>query len=441
MRYLLFSIFFYLCAFSSKSQSADSIIRQLKSINHTVVNRSCIRGNLPLISNRAMNVFLADKTAYVAESTDLSLFTNYVTLNSAEGKLTINHNFQKATGNDEPIKRLLSVGIGIKFDGGFAASFLNDTFENELGLTLNYKWLGAVKTHCGNQTNELQKMQSMNSLRAAIVYSLEIEMNQKETDFKKAVDSIDSITIPGQNSATAKALMLKNFYEQLSEEYAEKFAMLQAETLTHTNNFKRITTSWTSATVYVPLVFPAYTTAQSFTASFSEKHPYPLALVLSHTRFWESAKAGRIFFSFGGKLIFSNSKLNYGLEEISVTDYKNLGGTDTLRLATVKNERVYIGDYRTFLEAWFDARIVYFPTSSHIGISFLLEKNTGGYKLLNGRLGIPIVLINAKKTPAINIEFQMLFFDMNQKIAADRKQGNKTAIGVNVGIPLSRLMY
>jgi len=441
MQYLLFVIFFCLRAFSLKSQSTDSLIAQLKSINQAVVNRSCIRDNLPVISNRAMNIFLADKTGYVAGSTDLSLFTNYVTLNSTEGKLTINHNFQKATGIDEPIKKLLSVGVNVNFANGFATRFLDDKFENELGLTLNYKWLGAVKTHCDNQTDQLRKKQSMNALRAAILNSLEIEIRQQESDFKRALDNVDSTIVPGQNVDTAKALMLENFYQHVAEEYAEKFAMLQAETLTQTNNFKRITTSWTSATVYVPLSFPAYTTAPSFTVPFTEKHPYPLALMLSHTRLWESAKAGRLFFTLGGTLLFNNSKLSYGLEKISVNDYKNLGGTDTIRLATIKNDRVYIGEYKTFLDARFDARVVYFPASSHIGISFLLEQNTGGYKLLNGRLGIPVVLINSKKTPAVNIEFQVLFFDINKKIAVDKKQGNKTAIGVNVGIPFSRLMY
>jgi len=94
-------------------------------------------------------------------------------------------------------------------------------------------------------------------------------------------------------------------------------------------------------------------------------------------------------------------------------------------LATLENDTVYIGDYKTFLGASFNARVVYFPSSSHIGISFLLELNTGGYKLLNGRLGIQIILINSKKTPAVNIEFQVLFFDMNQKMAVDKNKAIK----------------
>jgi len=211
MRHLLIFVFLYLHSFLLKSQSTNSIIAQLKSINQAVENRSCIRGNLPVISNRAMNVFLADKTGYVAESRDLSLFTNYVTLNSAEGRLTINHNFQKATGIDDPIKKLFSVGISTKFANGFATSFLDRKFENELGLTLNYKWLGAVKTDCGNQTFYLQKRRSMNAFRAAIVCSLEIEMKQREADFKRAVDNIDSSAIPGANSNSSKSSAAKKF--------------------------------------------------------------------------------------------------------------------------------------------------------------------------------------------------------------------------------------
>lgn len=441
MRYFLSAVIFSFIAFSSTSQSAESITSQLKSINQAIANKTCTRGSLPVISNRAMNIFLADKAGYVSESSDLSLFTNYVTLNSTEGILTINHNFQKAAGLDEPIRRLFSAGISATIANGFTADFLDKKPEHELAVTINYKWLGKVKMHCTKQPFNLQQKKAMDALRAAILYSLEMEIKQRETDFKKATDTIDNAAIPLQNADSAKALMLKNFYQNLETEYAEKFAMLQAETLTQTNNFKRITTGWTSATAYVPLAFPAYTTAQSFSTPFKEKHPYPLALMLGHTRLWESARAGRLFFTVSGSLLFSNSKLSNSLEKISLSDYKNLGGTDTIRLATIKNDRVYIGAYKTFLSASFTARVVYFPASSHIGLSFLLEQNTGGHNLLNGRLGIPIVLINSKKTPATNIEFQVLFFDMNQKITSDKQQGYKTTIGLNIGIPFSRLMY
>ena len=47
----------------------------------------------------------------------------------------------------------------------------------------------------------------MKELRTAIVYSLEISMNQQEADFKRAVDNVDNTTISCQNPAAAKAMM------------------------------------------------------------------------------------------------------------------------------------------------------------------------------------------------------------------------------------------
>jgi hypothetical protein len=229
MRYFQFFLFFHLFSFSLQSQSADSIIARLKYINRAVVSKSCSGGSLPVISNRAMNIFLADKTGYLSESTDLSLFTNYVTLNSVEGKLTINHNFQQASGIDDPIKKLFSVGVSANIANSFASGFLDKKFENELGLALNYKWLGKVKTHCNDRPADILKKRSMDALRAAIFYSLQIEIKEKEAAFKIAINRIDNPDVPGQNLDTATALVFKNFDENLEAEYAEKFARLQAE--------------------------------------------------------------------------------------------------------------------------------------------------------------------------------------------------------------------
>lgn len=444
MRHLFFIAFFYFCIPFLKAQSGDSIIARLKFINKQVTNKPCNSANAAAISNRAMNVFLADKTGYLSESSDLSFYTNYVSLNTSEGKFTIYHNFQKEKGIDEPIQKLLSVGVSVNIANGFAATFLDKQFENELGATVNYKWIGKVKTHFANCTqnqNRNNQKQSMDALRAAIVHSLEIEINKRETDFKIAINIIDTTDVPGQNIQTAKALMLQNFYEDLKMDCEEKSATQQAAVLATTQNFKLITTFWTSLTAYIPFAFPKYTVAQSLTTALQQKHSYPLELMLSHTRFWESSKAGRIFFTLSGNVLFNNSKLSYALNKVTLAEYKNLGGTDTIHLANLKNDRAYIGSYETFVTPSLKARIVYFPTGSHVGISFLAEQNFGSYNVLNGRLGIPIVLINSKKIPAVNFEIYVLFFDMNNKIKQAEKFGNKTSVGLGVGIPFSRLMY
>jgi len=444
MRCLFSIIIFYSIMLPVYSQPTQNIINELISINTSVTKIPCSTGSTPVISNRGMNVFLADKTGYLSESSDLSFYTNYMTFNSADGRVTINHNFEKAKGIDEPIKKLFSVGVYADVANSFGATFLDKKFENELGVTVNYKWIGKVKTYlssCQQTQNGLNQQQAMDALRAAILHSLEMEINKKIADFTTAINAIDSTDIPGQNTSASKSLMRQDFYEDLNEEYAEKFAKLQATTLTKTNNFKLITTGWTSVTASLPLLFPKFVVADSIDAAFQEKHPYPLEVSLSHTRLWESSKAGRFFLTIYGNVLFNNSKLSHALDKTNFTDYANMGGTDTLHLAGLKNDKAYIGNYETYITPSLKGRLVYFPPDSHVGVSFLLEQNFGSYNLLNGRFGIPVVLINSKKLPAANFEFYVLFFDMSNKIESSKKYGNTTSIGLHIGIPFSRLIY
>jgi hypothetical protein len=453
MRYILQLVLLTLTSLSSKAQHAAGIISELKLINTKVAMNQFTRTGAeckaatdtsPLISKRAMNIFLADKTGYLAEHGDLSYYTNYVTLNSS-GVLTVNHNNQKAKGIDEPIESLFGVGAKANIANAFNSTFVDKKFENELGLTLTQTWLGKVRTRhnaCKNVKEDVNQKQAMDALRAGMLHLLEIEINEREEDFKKAIAAIDSTNeVPGQGMQAPKSLLEQSFYEELKEEYEKKFAMLQAERLTKTKNFKLITTHWTSLMAYLPLAYPKYNIAPSLTLPIFEEHPYPFELTLSHTRLWESSTAGRLFVTISGKLLGHNTAQSFELDKTTVAGYKNLGGTDTLRLALLKNDEVYIGDYKTFINPVLTGRVVYFTSESHIGLSVLLEKNFGGYNLVNGRLGIPLVLINSRKTPALNIEFQLALFDMTREINSTKKYGNNTSVGVGIGIPLSRLMY
>jgi hypothetical protein len=444
MRCLFLTIIFYSTTFPLYSQTTENIIDELKSINKSVTEIPCTAGNTPVISNRGMNVFLADKTGYLSESTDLSFYTNYVTFNSADGKFTVNHNFQKTTGVHEPLKKLFSVGAYANIANSLGADFLDKKFENELGVMVSYKWIGKVKTRlasCAATSKEGNQQNDMDALRASILHSLEMEMDKKIIDFKIAIGAIESKEIPGQDADSAKALMLRNFYEDLNDEYSEKFARAEAAALTKTNNFKLITTGWTNLSVDVPLVFPKFIIADSVNADFQEKHPYPLEVSLSHTRLWESSKAGRFFISLYGNIILNNSKLSHALDKTDFTTYQNLGGTDPLYLAGLKNDKAYIGNYETFVTPSLKGRFVYFPPDSHIGVSVIAEQSFGKYSLLNARVGIPVVLINSKKLPAANFEFYVLFFDMSNKIASEKKYDNNMSVGLHIGIPFSRLMY
>lgn len=429
MRRLFFTGSFFLLSCLTIAQTGESIIGEIKGINKTIVTQH----SGAVISNRAMNVFMADKTGYLSASDDLSFYTNYVTFNSLDGIFTVNHNFQKPNGIDEPLKTLFSLGFKANVNS-IGATFLDKQFDDELALTLNYKWLCKTKTHA-----DVRQQQSMNALRAAIVQTLETAIEKEITDFKTALNKIDAADIPDQNMDSAKALMQQIFYEELKEKYEALFASRQAELLTKTNNFKLITFGYTSLTATVPLVFPTYAVAPSFTVSFAKKHSYPLQIMLQHTRLWESSKWGRLFLTLGGNLLFNNSKLSYGVDKINPATYKNRGGADTLTLA--ENDKAYLGLYQTFVTPSLKARIVYYPTGSHIGISLMAEQNIGKDKLLNGRLGVPVVLINSKKTPAATFECYVSFFDINHAIKNIAGRGKRTTVALSVGIPFSRLMY
>ena len=418
--------------FSANGQSGDSIIAELKLIQQIVTNNDQMT-----ISNRAMNIFLADKTGYLSANTDLSYYTNYLTLNSLTGGITVNHNFQKANGVDESIKKLFSAGVAVTLPVGFSNGFLDKRYDNGIGFLINYKWLGRVKTSFVNADQK----KAMNALRAAQLYELETSLNNKITGFEKSIEKITETDIPGQEISSAKQMMRQNFWSKLREEYEEKFASLQAVTLTESNNFKTISTHWTSINSYLPVISPGYFVAGSVNTSFQHKHSYPLQLLLSHTRFWQSSTKGKLFITIGGGISLNNSKLSYGLAPVSLSEYILAGGTDTLHMKELKNNKAYIGDYKTFITLNIEGRMVYFPGNSHIGIGAVVQQHFGKYQSLNAKFSMPVILINHKKIPAVNFDFYVLFIDLNNKLTTSPALSTKTIAGISAGIPFSRLTY
>lgn len=439
MRYLLFILFFLFSPSLIMAQNGNSIISKLKSINDSLVAKSCDSDDAAAISNRAMNIFLSDKTGYVNTKSDLSLFTNYVTFNTSESRVTVNHNFQKATGADVPIKKLFSIGLNINIPNNYASAFFDNRHETGLGLIAGYKWLGKVKTRFA-YCNASQK-QKMDALRTGIVNAVAGEINNKETEFKTSLKEIPEKTAQDLSSDSVKAIIQRNFYEELNESGDEKFATLQAETLTKTMNFKLITTHWTAIQCYVPVMFSKYSVASSITEDFQQEKSYPLELTLNHTRLWESSKTGRWFATFGGGMLLNNSKFSYNLDKVNYADYKMMGGTDTQQDEELKNDNAYIGEYDNFITPSLQCRLVYFPVEYHLGISILVQQNFGSYNFLNTRIGIPVVLINSKKTPAVTFEFYVSLTDLTNKADSTKELPNKAMAGLSVGIPLSRLMY
>jgi len=427
-----------------KAQNGDSIISRLQRVNHAITYKSCNSDDAAAISNRAMNIFLSDKTGYVNSKSDLSLFTNYVTFNTSESRLTVNHNFQEATGADDPLKKLFSIGLSINIPNNYASAFLDYRHETGLGLIAGYKWLGKVKTlfaNCNVSQNIVSQKQTMDALRTGIFNAVAAEIYSKETEFKNSLNEIPEKAAQDLRSDSVKAIIERNFYEELKESSEEKFATLQAEMLTKTMNFKLISTHWTAIQCYVPVIFSKYSVASSLSEAFQSEKSYPFELTINHTRLSESSTKGRFFATLGGGILLNNSKFSYSLDKINYSDYKTMGGTDTQHDEELKNDKAYFGDYDNFITPSLQCRLVYFPVEYHLGISILVQQNFGSYNFLNTRIGIPVVLINSKKTPAVTFEFYVSLNDLTSKADPAKEPVNKAMAGLSVGIPLSRLMY
>jgi hypothetical protein len=441
--FLLLVLEFCGCFDRLQAQDYTGILDEIKLAHRKITNTPCTGDSALAISDRAMNVFMADKTAYVSESSDLSYFTNYLTLNTLTGRLGVNHNFQNTNGNSLRIRRLFSVGFFMNVANNIAPGLFDRNGEEEAGVSLNFKWLGKVTTRfadCSAQQNGAGQKQVMDLYREVLLKQLDKEVLTKISEFESNLTQAKKENSTPVNTNLIEDKLRKDFQEELQHAYEEKFATLQANYLTNSKNFKLIKTSWTSLTLNAPFVFPRYSVAESFSATIQARHSYTADLSLSHTRLWESSKLGRLFATLTGRVFINNSKLSQTVYRVSPTEYKSLGGRDTTRLTNLHNDKLYVGIYDRFISPAASLRCVYFPTDGHVGLSMLLEQHLGQYDPFNCRVGVPIVLINKQKTPAINFEFYVMFYDLTNKVILKNARG-KTVIGLGMGVPMSRLMF
>jgi len=415
------------------AQSPSQIIQELHNVNNKLIAMPYSTGKSMLISNKAMNIFLSNKvSSYLSTDEDLSLYKNYVTLNAAEGKLTIDHNFHQPVDLDDYVRSFTIVGAQVNIANTYAARFSNKYFDNQLGVRIKQTWMGKPVTV--HEKSGSQK-QFMDANRALILHSLEAEINKKASDFEQSLSSIRQSDIPGQNITTAKEALKKAFYSNLRAEYLQKFAEAQADLLISSGNYNSVSDSWTSISAYLPVIRQQFKVSNATGGQIANHYSYPFEVSLTHTRFWESFKAGRIFLTVNAKAKLNNTIQNGLLYPADLVS--ELSGANTV----INNGNVWVGDFKNFITSIAAFKLVYIPPNSHVGASFRIEQNIGRYHALNAMVGIPIVLIDKKGVPAITFECQLLYADWNNSVKPARLPGNKTAVGVTVGIPFSKIVY
>ncbi|MEO6233056.1 MAG: hypothetical protein ABJB11_16970 [Ferruginibacter sp.] len=438
--YKLFAAIIFTSAFfipvGLQSQTAGKIISDLQSIHANISNDTC--GKQQLISNRAMNLFLSDKIGtYLTEYKDLSFYKNNITFNAASGDFSLTHSLFQPNGIDEPVKSFNSVGVKANITNAFTAAFTDNSFKNELGMTINRTWMGKVNS----TVNDCVEKNLMDSYRKLQLDLIEQEIKKKSDDFIHALDNLDQGAMTDTGFSKLKQTLQQDFYEQLRDEYSRKFAQLQYLELAHTFRYKKIATHWTTLNAYIPIILKRFVTAESLATSTKNKKVYAFEIALSHTRFWETKKSGRLFIKMEAGLGLNNDAESHSLEKMNFDQYKNSGGADSTSLNNRKINTIYIGDYHTFLTPVAKLGLVYFPPDSHIGISGSIEQNIGRYHPLNLTLGIPVVLINKIGTPAANFDFQVKYFDCSHSVFTGRKTSDNISVNLKIGVPFSKIIY
>ena len=365
------------------AQIPDSLIFRLRTINSAVAGKA-------LLSNRATNVFLSEAAAYYMSNPDnLTLYKNSVIANAAEGTLAIYHNMRQASGVDEPVRSFLSIGARANVTDAFTAHSEGRPYNNQFGFLVKKTWVGRTRIKAS-----AAQIQAMDTVRAAILRSMEKDIRNRPDDF------IYNVDLP----------------KELEFDYAHK----QAEHLAKTFNYGVFAFHWTSVSMYIPLVAENFQVIPTPSADPMSRHAWPLHVNVTHTRLWKGSKFGRIFATLAGDVTLNNACNGYGLN---------------------KEGNLYTGNYRTFVTPSVRGHLIYFPKDSHIGMSFLLEQAIGDYHAMNSVLGIPIVLINKRAEAAMNFEFQARFYDMGHSIDAGKGLNGRTAIGVTAGVPFSKISF
>ncbi len=442
-----------------KQSTTDSlakrvIIDSLDKLNRQVLNTPADRANGMIITHRALNVFFADKVAsYLSDGGDLSLFSNYATLSSSDGKFSINHSF--ANRKLDRVRGLWTVGAKANIAEGFAALYESKQLKTDLGITVKKTWIsrGVVAYDNSRQpqnASETNQKGEMDVERAYILRTLETQINQKGEEIDSAVARVFRyndirLQVYSLNQIDSmKNALVKKKYDKLMEEYDEEFAKQQAKKLGDLKKYKWSWVGWTSLGVYIPVTPQKYTVAPNFSGTFADEKTYPWEATLSFNGVYEqNSFAGRFFGSLVIGIGQNNSAKTKDVEKTTKDQYVNLipVEVDTLLLGKLKSDEVYIGSFSQFVTPVLRGQLVWFPNGGNIGISLQADKSFGKYDPLNAKIGVPIRLKNQEGKTNVNFELQVRFADLSNSIKPDKSRGDKTSIGVSVGLPFSSLLY
>jgi hypothetical protein len=415
------------CQITSKGQAVNGI--QKTEVDENMFNEFDVKPDEPkLTTYRTLNSFFATKTStYLSQATDLSLSKAYAVLDNTDGRLFIGGTFNQKKKNSDTSRFLFTLGAKANVKDGFAKIFASNSFNNDIGLSLKVTLFGRGTIWFDEDAGLMSQKAQVAHKRALLKKALIKESKEEVAEFKATQDK----TADGAEELT-------KYINTNEEEKREKFATEEAKFIINKKLFNVSHDWWVSLDAYMPVTESTYEIATDFKSTQSNKENYrPYEVNLVYTNFWEKNKfignpfllPGTTLLTVKGSLIANNSVKASLIDEYGYDKYlvQNLI-IDTMFMAKLKNNTVYVGNFEKFVTPRLSARFVYMPVS-FIGVSSAIEKSFGKIDDLNWRLGLPVSLKDNEGKAKVN--FEIVWKEVHKE----------HVIGLSVGLPIGQTIF
>jgi len=389
------------------------------------------KGDTLLMSHRSLNVFFADKISnYLSEASDLSLSRGYFVLDNSDGRMFLGRSWRANKDREKPLKTILTGGIKANVEDNFAAFSSGRKWNKDIGGSLKATFLRKGVIYFDPDTSAGSQKAKLKQKRYEIANQVMLDYDEKLAKYKKIKAGTDNAgkDISDKSSAYGK-------------EAAKAFSQLETAYLESTSKaYNQAFTRWASIEIYVPFTTSTYKTMNNFfDTSIATTDHYPFEGGLTYTMLFDKKKwsrqplrlltnavlyPGTTLLTFKASMIANNSVKTKQLKTKAIEQYLDRGTvTDTLLLARLDSEDVYVGNFETFWTPSVSARWVYMPLD-WIGVSAAIEYRFGKANAFNWKMGVPVSLKDKEGKSKVNFEL------ICRKFLGDH------SVGLSIGLPI-----
>lgn len=431
------TLFFLIISFTSVYGQNDSIVIVGRdSIKVNTLKLFLIRNQDRLLtSNTTLNTFFAQKiSTYLSATSDLSFRRTYAVWDNIDGRVLLGGTFSPYKASDGIAPALLTAGIKANVKENFVPLHNKNGINNDIGLSLKGTFLCGGRIYYDKDTSIASQKSRLRIERLRINKLLLHDFHEELSKFK----------IINKESSDLDTL-LKSFISDYTDNMRKQFAIKEAEYIEEKELYNLAFRWWGGVDFYFPVTESTYKTISNINTtniSTDAYRPYEANVTLNF--FWrkKNYRGGRdiwdILLHEGNTLITTkysfliNNSINAGIMESNVLDKYLIQSTniDTLFLAKLSSQSVYVGNFETFVTHRISLRYVWMPT--WVGLSGMVEKcwgNGGQKENVNWRIGAPFSIRGEKKKSEIN--FEVVWQEVNKK----------HSFGLSVGLPIGEMIF